>query len=625
MSAEQSSQSVPAVFGALNARYLQPRQIAEGFVPPPLFGDLCNRGHTQLIGPRGAGKTTLLRMLDGAALESWDHPRAQEFRGRIDYTGIFVPTDRTWSRQLDGVGEGLSDQHRALFGTAGFTTHMLKALVGAMHHRVRGPEPTQVQHRRIRLCRGAEEEMCAAAAKGWLITEPIGTFESLAAALESRLAQLDVVAHNEVLRGTDGRGQRLADLGYLGLHFISASMDLIRRFDDAAGEPDGTWAFLIDEFELASPSVREQILSSLRGRDHRLLFKISMAPYAEQTRREPAHDAPTPIHDFQVLPLTWPRKSDEEVAFSSDLYEAQARKRGVEISAVDLLGPSSFETESGEHADLGTAYSKDSRLGKRLRDLADADVTFAEYLNEKGIDLDHLEAVEGGDRASDVRKIVSLAAVRLEYRSTDERQEETGKETLSRKNPRLYCGASTVFEMTEGNPRWFIAIVGRLMAHYREYGELPEHVQADEIRRMSNLFRSVLRSIPARHEGAHTVLSVLDRIGINFHDRVVREKFNPDPPGSFTVPAATNLHEPLRLALNAGAILHVPPLGEDPEVLSDLTGHRFRLAYLLAPSYGIPMRLGREIGINSVGGIPQTNDHQLVLEFDETNGQEESG
>jgi ABC-type uncharacterized transport system ATPase subunit len=65
-----SPQRVPAIFGALNARYLKPRQIAEGFVPPPRFDELCNRGHTQLIGPRGSGKTTLLRMLDGAALEA---------------------------------------------------------------------------------------------------------------------------------------------------------------------------------------------------------------------------------------------------------------------------------------------------------------------------------------------------------------------------------------------------------------------------------------------------------------------------------------------------------------------------------------------------------------------------
>jgi hypothetical protein len=611
---------VPANFGALNARYLQPRQIAEGFVPPPRFGELCNRGHTQLIGPRGSGKTTLLRMLDGAALEAWAHPRADEFRARIDYTGVFVPTDRTWSRQVEGIGEGLSDEHRALFGTAAFTTHMLKALVGAMHHRARAPdEPTQVAHRRVDLSPADEEMICGAVAKTWMLEEQIGTLESLAEALEDRLSDLDTVAQNEVLRGPEGRGQRLAELGYLGLQFVTASMSLIKRFDDAVGEPDGTWAFLIDEFELASPSVREQILGSLRGRSNRLLFKISMAPYAEESIVEPEHDSPTPINDFQILALTWPRKSKEEATFSTDLFTAQVERRALAISPIELLGRSEFQTEPDEHCALGTAYSKDSRLGKRLRDLANADGTFRGYLEEKRIDLDHLEELDGSDRASDVRKVVSLAAVRLEYRSSDERQEATGQVTKPRKNPLLYCGASTVFEMTEGNPRWFIAIVGKLMDYYKEDGDLPKHIQAREIRHMSNLFRSVLRSIPARHEGAPTVLSILDRIGEHFHEWVVRAAFNADPPGSFRVTAATDhrLHEPLRLALNAGAIIHVPPQGEDPQVLSDLTGHRFRLAYLLAPSYEIPVRLGRETEISSISPIPPTPDHQLSLEFDD--------
>lgn len=284
-----------------------------------------------------------------------------------------------------------------------------------------------------------------------------------------------------------------------------------------------------------------------------------------------------------------------------------------------MLGRSAFETEPDEHVDLGTAYSSTSRLGKRLHELAARDSTFARYLEQRGIDLDLLAEVSGEERAADVRKIVSLAAVRLEYRSSDDRSAATGFVEQSRKNPVLYCGASTVFEITEGNPRWFLSILGRLMDHYREHGELPDHVQASEIRNISNIFRSVLRSIPARHEGAPTVLSVLDRVGEHFHDRIVRADFNPDPPGSFTVTPATrpDLHEPLRLALNAGAILHVPPQGETPQVLSDLTGERFRLAYLLAPTYAIPVRLGREIEISNVERMPRTPDHQLTLEVND--------
>jgi hypothetical protein len=619
MSAQSEIRRAPAVFGALNARYLAPHQVAESFVAPPSFRQLCQRGHTLLIGPRGSGKTTMLRMLDAAALEAWDHPSAREYRELVDYTGIFVPTDRTWSRQVEGLGLGLSDEHRALLGAAAFTTHMLKGLVGAMHHRVCGPEATLGGHRRRQLAAGVEEEICTATGAAWNIAEPVSSFVSLAAALEDRLTHLDVVAQNEVLRGEAGRGERLADLGYLGLHFLTASMSLIERFDRAIDEPDGTWAFLIDEFELASPSIREQILASLRGARHRLLFKISMAPYAEDGVVASEYDSARPIHDFEPLPLTWPRKSAESERFARELFAALAARHGIDIEPMTLLGRSEFETEPEEHAERGTAYSADSRLGRRLRALAEADSTFADYLTSKHVDLDRLDEMGGEERASDIRKITSLVPVRLAYRSSDARIRETGYLEQSRKNPTLYCGASTVFDLTEGNPRWFIAIIGRLMEHYRENGELPDHVQAMVIRQMSDLFRSVLRSIPARHEGAPTVLTVLDSIGTYIHDRVVRGSFNPDPPGSFVVTERTrsDLLEPLRLALNAGAILHVPSLGESHEVLTDLVGRRFRLAYLLAPSYGIPVRLGREFELKDVTGMPHTPDHQLVLEFGE--------
>jgi energy-coupling factor transporter ATP-binding protein EcfA2 len=622
--------SVPTIFGALNARYLKPHQVAQSFVPPPRFQQLCQRGHTLLIGPRGSGKTTLLRMLDGAALEAWDHERAGEYRAMIDYTGVFVPTDRTWSRQLEGLGEGLSDDHRSLLGTAAFTTHMLRALVAAMEHRAHGPLPASGEgHRRVALSPEQEEEMCTAAASTWRIGEPVGSLAGLVAALEDRMSDLDVVAQDERLRGEEGRGQRLADLGYLGLQFVSASMIIIERFDHAVEEPSGTWAFLIDEFELAAPSIREQILGSLRGARERLLFKISMAPYAEQGTVVPAHDSPTPVNDFETLPLTWPRKSAEEMAFAQDLFAAEAARRGLDIEPVGLLGRSSFETEPDEHAEVGTAYTRDSRLGRRLRELAEADDTFAGYLRSREIDLGRLDEVSGDDRAADVRKIAPLAAVRLEYRSSQERAAATGALERTRKNPVLYCGATTVFELTEGNPRWFIAIIGRLMDHYREQGSLPDAAQASEIRDMSNLFRSVLRSIPARHEGAPTVLSVLDKIGTYIHEQVVRNDFNPDPPGSFIITRRTRneLLEPLRLALNAGAILHVPAPGENPQVLSDLTGKRFRLAYLLAPHYAIPVRLGRPVEVSTVHGMPRAPDNQLALDFSEpgtTTGEEDA-
>src|ERR1700722_5718334 len=95
---------LPTIFESFNARALTPDQVAATFVPSRQFQDLCKRCHTIVLGPRGSGKTTLLKMLEPAALEAWRHPFADEIASRIDFTGIFVATDISWSQQLSALG-----------------------------------------------------------------------------------------------------------------------------------------------------------------------------------------------------------------------------------------------------------------------------------------------------------------------------------------------------------------------------------------------------------------------------------------------------------------------------------------------------------------------------------------
>lgn len=136
-------------FESFNARALSPRQVARGFVPPQSFYQLCKRRHSVVAGPRGSGKTTLLKMLQTSALRAWDHPEAEKLRSQIDFTGVFIPTDRTWGEQLCAVGSGkLTDQQRDVLGVAAFTTQILRATVSALIERVSpdkdsvSPEPT---------------------------------------------------------------------------------------------------------------------------------------------------------------------------------------------------------------------------------------------------------------------------------------------------------------------------------------------------------------------------------------------------------------------------------------------------------------------------------------------------
>src|ERR1035438_2490916 len=118
----------PTIFESFNARSLDPAQVAATFVPSIIYKKLVKRRHTIIVGPRGSGKTTLLKMLQQTALEFWAHPDAAEYRSRLDFTAVFVPTDLIWSEQLKSLGSGLDEQAVRLLGNAAFTTHILKAL-----------------------------------------------------------------------------------------------------------------------------------------------------------------------------------------------------------------------------------------------------------------------------------------------------------------------------------------------------------------------------------------------------------------------------------------------------------------------------------------------------------------
>lgn len=93
----------PSVFETFNAKNLRPEQVARTFVPSSNFESLAMRRHSIVVGPRGSGKTTLLKMLQPEALDNWSHDEATRYRAAIDFTGVFVPTDRVWKEQIEAL------------------------------------------------------------------------------------------------------------------------------------------------------------------------------------------------------------------------------------------------------------------------------------------------------------------------------------------------------------------------------------------------------------------------------------------------------------------------------------------------------------------------------------------
>jgi hypothetical protein len=581
--------------------------VAATFVPPECYSNLMMRRHTLIVGPRGSGKTTLLKMLQGPALEAWKHPDAQQYRDRIDFTGIFVPADRSWTAQLSLLGQGrIEHEHAERLGIAAFTTHVLRSLVSAIEYRIRPPnDPTLVAHRRKRLSREGEKEFVDEVTKVWFLEPHAPSLLGLRHALSARLSSILELSSSESTRGPGGRSERLGSTTYLHLDFLAAAGFATEVFNSLADDDGGKWAFLFDELELAPDWIRAELIRSLRS-DNRFLFKLSLSPYTSEKTLSPS--GAWEGHDYEIIPLWYPQK-EKGYDFCRALIVSMLKERGiVSITPENLLGSSEFDASDG--SEEGSRYLPGSRIQRRFVNLARKDASFATYLRDHNLDVRRFQQLKDNQRAAEVRKISALVVVRDTFRRGDE--DASPAKPRSRKNPNLYRGATAVFAIVEGNPRWLIGVVAPLLK--RLEGEVRAEtthlvvrpsLQAKEVSKAGNRFRAFLKTIPCPALGdsgaVSGVLQVLDAIGEYFYSQIVLSPFNPDPPGTFVVDGAIpdGVMKSLAIALNAGAVVYVP----DPRselVLDSLTGKRFRLSYLLAPHYKLPIQLGRAISLSTI-------------------------
>jgi hypothetical protein len=597
----------PSIFESINARALTPAQVAATFVPSRKFAQIAKRRNTVVIGPRGSGKTTLLKMLQQSALENWVHQKADEFRSAIDFTGIFVPTDLAWSEQLRNLANGkLDPPEHQLFSSAAFTTHLLKAIVVSFISRVAPNSSAATPFRRVSCTPVEEAFLVKSLARAWRISNLLPSFLSLKHALSLRMIDIFERAQQEIVLGTQGRSARLAADRFLHIHPIRAASAAVELFDDTLGISGQKWALLLDELELAPEWITEMLLGALRSTEgDKLLFKLALNPVGQ--RRFVGHDdlqrKATVGQDFEEVALFYPEKRDA-YEFCSALWYQMLDERKIHPKPPEqVLGHSIFETHPLEKRDFKTAYKRGSQRAEAFIDLASKDPSFRTYITDslgiKKLEPNTLESLSSVDRAAKVRKIAPLVAMRDFFWRDPGKNDD--RRFRSRKNAALYAGAQAIFAISEGNPRWFIGLVGRLLDNWENQRErISREIQAREIEAASDRFAALLHTIPISSFDKG-LLGVVTQVGEFFFQRTVRAPFSADPPGSFRVDTQipSNIVEGLKQAISAGAIVYVPD-GKGSLVLDNIFERRFRLSYLLAPLYDVPLRLGGKIALSNI-------------------------
>ena len=601
--------SAPSVFESFNARNLDPTQVAQRFIPPRQFNELILRNHAIVVGPRGSGKTTLLKMLQLPALASWEHKDADAFRSKIDFTGVFVAADISWGAQLTALGQGrLSEDLSTLLGFSAFTTHMLSALVRAMKEAmnpaIAGVPSLSRLH--VDLDRDTIAALVRTLAGEWQLAPELPTLFALQSALQGRLSRIAQIANRLALSGLGSLDPHDDETKFLFLDALAAVSFGVEQFNGYTDQPYRKWALLFDELEIAPQAIRQALLKALRSTNANLLFKLSLSPYHQDAGLLSDAIAAMPAQDYQPIELWYARK-EQGFQFSRSLLEAMITDAGCEnVSPEDIFGFASLGMREDDLGSQPSAYRPGTDAHGRYKRLAFKDPSFAAYLTQNKVKLDAMHEMAEGDRASTVRKITSLVTVREAFRSAEQAIGGGRRIGRSRKNPDIYFGVEALLAIVEGNPRWLIGIIGPLIRQYKdEQHRIPRALQATAITTAANRFRALLRTIPYVPDGTRParqkqlasrgLLSLIDAVGERFRRHVIVDDFSPDPVLSFVVDATTSDHllQALGRALNAGAIILVPDSGAEA-IASSIRGKRFRLSYMLATSYGLPLLLGRE-------------------------------
>lgn len=568
-----------------------------------------------MVGPRGSGKTTLLKMLTPEALEVASRTKNFRLASSVKFTGIFVPTDIAWNKQLEMFAKwGLPELATEALLEASFVASVMRNFALALHDRATKTVPQTWLHvGELRLDAAAEADIATALADIWGLKLRIASLLGLRAAAAGRIVELGKLASRLRLAYSDEAAAEIMQYSTPLVPQLTQALDALEALQpQLIGEK---WCMLFDELELAPAELRRSLLSALRSVDDRLILKLAISPYSADLTELMSTVAAMPGHDHDEVWLSYGHKR-ESLEFSYALMRSVVRERlGQEVGLRSLLGESlipTSEIDDDEDSDEDVSLSQQ----KSVKNLYAIDSTFKTYVDRVAGNLEALLASTGQKRAQNLRKVLPLVVVREAFRTTDD-SSVSGRRYRSRKNAPIYSGASSLAAILEGNPRWIIGVMNALL----EFGpsRIPENVQTAEIVKTRNRFRSLLSTIPvpSSPESKRGLLTFIDSVGNAFRESIVAADFNPDPVGTFIVDASASdaLVDALGSAVNTGAIIHVPD-ASSTAMLTSMRGKRFRLSYLLATHYGLPLRLERAASLRHVLSKNAADDERLVL-FDD--------
>ncbi|WP_119789593.1 ORC-CDC6 family AAA ATPase [Flavobacterium anhuiense] len=589
-----------------NARHLNPEEVAKNFIFSKSFSSLIQGNHSVLLGARGCGKTTLMKMLTLNGLHSWKGAQALVVRNSIPFYSVYISTDIFWNVKNNKSYEHLEDYENfaEIISRFSVATNVFVSLCETFQ---------QILSLELNLepDSKSEIELCELLIKEWMLDNTIPTLNYIKESLKRRSDQFNRFIQKIIFNYRNSDNKLVLD-EYLFIEFKS-SINLVVSIFDRIFKTEKKWAFCFDELELAPNWLFEELFLSLRSTNQNLIFKLSASPIVSLSKEIPA----TVGNDLNLIKM-W-EEGDEK--FSKKIVASILRKRFGKI-----IDPDNFFTSNSIYNKDKGSYEQGSEFYQIIKELISKDESFKKFLISKKVNVEKPIAVDEKTKDTLFRKIKPIVYFRNYYIDSvfsDENSQIKSK-LRSRKTATVYSGAEVIYKICDGNPRWLIGIVNSILtkSFNKSKSASIKDIQVDVLQETAVQFMNIISNIPInpiklRNTAiTYTLEDIIKLIGDSFTNEILGPTFKMDPKGSFKVDESVFLIpdqfiELLEKAVYQGALILVD---SNQSVFDfEVRGKKFRLAYMLAPLFKLPLRTYGQVNLSTFFTDKSTDTSQKNL------------
>lgn len=537
---------------SFNAKSTSKQSLCHSFIPNSHFDRLISPNHTIMVGPRGSGKTTLLRMCDVEALDIWGADKSDEYRSKIEFSGVFIPTDRFWKAQYDTLIEKFKDDpllKKLLLSS--FTYHVLECFCNAIIFRTQRTKEKNSYFRHVELSKNCEAELVSFLKDLWCVDVRIPSLRGLSIALSLKKHEI-----SSYLSSTDGSKSEEEPPKFIDSNVISVLDTSVQIVNQYFENNDGKWAFLFDELELAPDNFIQPLINNMRGGPQNIILKLALSPYHK---------------DVSITSNSLSSMHKQDLSF---INLSGVREDGLEFAKT--LAKNIFAKENLRKPIEQYFESYPLNRDEEFKELASRDVSFNAYAVKHGFLGREYKKLTSNEQDS-YRRIQFNVHLRNYYQTP-------------RKRPsHYYTGFNNICQLLDYNPRMLVGVMNIFASMAKSEGVIKVHRQLECIDDYYQSFKALLNTIgvDSNKPDLKSLFDVIRKIARYFENQIHGVNFSSDPKNTIVFKNKYNINylEAIGLALNAGALVIEKNEIDSFHDTSNLLNSRCRLSYIFAPKF----------------------------------------